>query len=181
MAATYSVSTMSAQDDSNLVRLVLEGNTESFVEIVRRYQNAVFSLAYQRTLNRADAEDVAQEAFLRAYRDLRKLRKTELFGRWLYGIALNVCRERVRARRPEVTLEAIAEPIARPEDRLRGDLLAMVGSLPDKYRLPITMHFVDGLGHREISKILNLRESTVRSRVHRAKVMLRKKADLAVA
>lgn len=169
---------MSKQSDADLVRLVLEGNTESFVEIVRRYQNTIFSLAYQRTLNRADAEDVAQEAFLRAYRDLRKLRNRKLFGRWVYGIALNVTREQVRARRPETTLEAIAEPQARPEDRLRDDLLALVGSLPDKYRLPITMHFVDGLGHRDIAKVLNLRESTVRSRVHRAKGMLKKWAGV---
>ena len=169
---------MGTQSDADLILLVLEGNTEVFVEIVRKYQNTVFSIAYQRTLNHTDAEDVAQEAFLRAYRDLRKLRNRELFGRWLYGIALNVTRERVRARRPEVTLEAIVEPQARPEDRLSDDLLALVGSLPDKYRLPITMHFVDGLGHRDISRILNLRESTVRSRVHRAKGMLKKWAGV---
>jgi RNA polymerase sigma-70 factor (ECF subfamily) len=169
---------MGAQSDADLIRSVLEGRTEVFVEIVRRYQNIVFSLAYQRTLNRADAEDVAQEVFLRAYRDLRKLRNTRLFGRWIYGIALNVTRERVRIRRPEATLEAIAEPQARTADRMRDDLLALVGNLPDKYRLPITMHFVDGLGHREISENLSLRESTVRSRVHRAKAMLKKRAGV---
>ena len=174
----YSVGVMGTQSDADLICLVLEGDAEAFVEVVRKYQNTIFSLAYQRTLNRADAEDVAQEAFLRAYRNLRKLRKPELFGRWLYGIALNVTRESIRARRPEVTLKAIAEPAVRPEDRLRDDLLAMVGSLSDKYRLPVTMHFVDGLGHREIAKVLNLRESTVRSRVHRAKAMLKKRAGV---
>ena len=169
---------MSKRSDADLVRLVRDGRSGVFVDIVRKYQNSIFSLAYQRTLNYADAEDAAQETFLRAYRDLRKLRKPELFGGWLYGIAINVCRERGRARGPEVTLDAIAEPRAHVRDRMRDDLFALVGSLPDKYRLPITMHFVDGLGHRDIAKTLNLRESTVRSRVHRAKDMLRDRAGV---
>jgi RNA polymerase sigma-70 factor (ECF subfamily) len=165
---------MKKETDGELVGMVLDGKREAFSELIRRYQNGIFSLGYQKTFNRTDAEDVAQEAFLRAYRDLKKLRKPELWGRWLYGIALNISREMGRARKPTSPLESFMEPPAPPtKDERIEELLAVVGSLPDKYRLPLTLHYVENYSYREIAEKLGLEESTARSQVHRAKAMVR--------
>ncbi len=168
---------MASQNDADLVHLTLNGQNDSFAGLVTKYQNTVFNLAYQKSQNRAEAEDIAQEVFLRAYQDLRKLRKPGLFGRWLYGIALNVSRERARVQKPEALLEAIVASEAPSDDAAQERLLRLVGELPDKYRLPLTLYFVDGLSHRQIGERLGMAEPTARSRVHRAKAMIREMSE----
>jgi RNA polymerase sigma-70 factor (ECF subfamily) len=166
---------MAAVTDADLVERALEGQTEAFTELITRYQNSVFSLAYQKALDRTEAEDIAQEAFLRAYRQLRRLKNPDSFGWWLYGIVRNVSREMARVRKPERPLESIVEPQAKPADRRRDELMSLVGELPDKYRLPITLYFVEQMDYEKIAEILGIKETSVRSRVHRAKAMLRQK------
>ncbi len=166
------------RSDAELVSASVEGDQNAFEGLVNRYQNVVFSLARQRTTDLAQAEDVTQEVFLRAYRDLRKLRSPQKWGKWLYGIALNVTREQARIRRPEVSLESIVEPKAAPEQRVHRQLLSLIGTLPDKYRLPLTLHYVDTIPYAQIGRMLGIRESSARSRVCRAKAMLRKKAGI---
>jgi RNA polymerase sigma-70 factor (ECF subfamily) len=166
---------MSSLTDADLVERVLEGQTEAFTELITKYQNSVFSLAYQKALDRAEAEDIAQEAFLRAYGQLRRLKNRDSFGWWLCGIVRNISREHARAHGPERPLESIVEPQAPPRDRRRDELLSLVGELPEKYRLPLTLHFVEQIDYGRIAEILGIKETSVRSRVHRAKAMLREK------
>jgi RNA polymerase sigma-70 factor (ECF subfamily) len=169
---------MSAETDSDLVERTLAGQNDAFTELVIKYQNSVFSLAYQKSPDRAEAEDIAQEAFLRAYQKLRSLKKRNSFGWWIYGITQNICREKARVRRPEQPLNSIVEPQTRPEDHRRDELLRLVGELPDTYRIPITLYFVDQMEYAKIAELLGIRETSVRSRVHRAKAMLREKAGI---
>ena len=136
----------------------------------------VFALAFQHTLHPAEAEDVAQETFLRAFRDLARLRDPNRFPAWLYGIALNVIREFSRGRDTAVPLDFAPEPAAEApdlEERHRQEaVLAGVARLPEKYRIPLTLHYVDGLPYSEIGLTLDMPETTARSLVHRAREML---------
>jgi len=93
-------------EQAELVRLALAGNKDAFVELIELHKDMVFGLAYQNSPDASEAEDTAQEAILRAYRDLRKLRAPERFGQWLYGITINVARERMRTSKLTVPLES---------------------------------------------------------------------------
>ena len=111
----------------------------------------------------------------RAYRRLRRLKNPDSFGWWLYGIVRNVSREMARAHKPERPLDSIGEPQARPADGRRDELQALIGELPDKYRLPLTLYFVEQVDYARIAGMLGIKEASVRSRVHRAKAMLRER------
>lgn len=165
---------------AELVQLALAGRKDAFVWLVELYQNVVYGLAYQNAPNPSDAEDIAQEAFLRAYRDLRKLRKPDRFGQWVCGIAVNVAREKTRARRITVPLDSIPEPAAENPTEPREEetrLLAKVAALPEKYRVPLTLHYAGNMKYREIGRTIGISDITARSRVHRARAMLKAMMD----
>jgi len=174
---------MLADHVARLVRRALEGHPDAFAELVASHQSMVVVLARQHTPNWNEAEDIAQEAFLRAYRDLGRLRNPARFSTWLYGITLNAARERVRAQPPTVPIQHVAEgaqgvaPVSSPEPTNAevNDLLKQVAQLPERLRLPLTLHYVDGLKYAEIGEVLGIREIAARSRVHRAKAILQKK------
>lgn len=161
---------------AELVRKALDGDRSAFAELVATHQNAVFALACQHAPDRTEAEDITQEAFLRAYRDLRKLRKLERFTAWVYGIALNVAREQTRKAKPLIPLESIPEPPApaanNEAQRKEQRLFALVAALPAKYRVPLTMRYVQALAYNAIGEALGVAEPTARSLVHRARAML---------
>ena len=167
---------MEPAQTQNLVQLALAGDKDAFGALVEAHQRTAFALAYQRTSNKADAEDITQEAFLRAYKYLARLRKPALFGKWLFTMVINVARERRRAHKPTVPLESIPERAGHnvdPTERAAmADLLAKVAKLPTKYRLPLALRYAEGLKYNEIARRLDIRESSARSRVHRARAML---------
>jgi RNA polymerase sigma-70 factor (ECF subfamily) len=165
-----------SEESAHLVRLTLAGDKAAFVRLVELHANVVYGLARQNAPVPAEAEDIAQESFLRAYRDLRKLRKAEQFCPWLYGITLNVARERRRKGARTVPLDSVPEPAA-PEEQSapstrESQLLAQVASLPEKYRVPLTLHYLKGMKFREIGEALDIEETTARSLVHRARAKL---------
>ncbi len=172
---------MTPEKTAELVQKTLEGDRSAFVELVKEHRGVVFAIARQHTRYGSQIEDAAQEAFLRAYRDLRKLRRPALFGKWLYGVALNVAREQARAVKPSVPLESIPEPAAEKtdpgEEQKKERLVAMVADLPDKYRVPLTMHYAGKLKYEEIGQSLGIVVSTARSLVHRARAMLRERLE----
>jgi RNA polymerase sigma-70 factor (ECF subfamily) len=166
------------------VRLTLAGDKNAFRELVVRYQNVVFALALQHTADKSEAEDIAQESFLRAYRDLGKLRKQESFGNWLFGITLNVAREGARRRVVTIPLQSVPETALPRDDSLprqaeSENIHILVAKLPEEYRVPLTLHYVNNLKYAEIGRILGLGEVTARSRVHRARAMLKEMIEKA--
>ena len=160
-----------------LVHQSLAGDRNAFGTLVELHQHIAFALARQQAPGRADAEDITQEAFLRAYTRLGSLKKPALFGKWLCSIVINVARERRRSGRRTVAIDSIPESPARnvdPAERAAVDeLLARVAELPPKYRVPLTLRYSGGLQYSEIARILGIRESAARSRVHRARALLR--------
>ena len=162
----------------------------SFGDLVRAHQDLVFGVALRVVGDGAAAEDVAQEAFVRAYRALKRYspeRLAELKARpWLARIALNLARNQVRARRQHDGLDDLREQLPATDDgplrlaerredrRMWARLLA---GLPDRYRLPVSLRHVEGLSYEELSETLNRPLGSVKSDVHRGLVLLRAAYD----
>jgi RNA polymerase sigma-70 factor (ECF subfamily) len=169
-------------------------STDNFEKIVDDYQRRLYGFALRMTGNREDAEEIVQDAFVRAYRALGKMsqeQRSELrLQPWLYTITLNVTRNRLRSKRPtNVALDALADPDAllresnegpaRPETIVEQNAeVALVErallQLPMHLRAAATLRFIEGRSHPEIAEILNQPIGTVKSHVHRAVRILRR-------
>ena len=167
---------------------------ESFELIVDDFQRRLYGFALRMTGNREDAEEIVQDAFVRAYRALAKMepqQRAELrLQPWLYTITLNVTRNRLRSKRPtNVALDSLADPDAllnetqegpdQPEmivDRAADMILVEQAllQLPMHLRAAATLRFIEGRSHPEIAEILNQPIGTVKSHVHRAVRILRR-------
>lgn len=168
------------QDEVTLLRASLDGETAAWGEIVTRYKDAVFGLCLGFLRNRADAEDIAQDAFVRAYVNLRRYNLEKKFSTWLFTIAANLCRNRLRYRRnhpvvePPDSIPGGGDPavtIAR-EDR-QAKIKAALSRLPYSYRAPLVLRFYNDLPYRDIGDILGIPEGTVKTRIHRGKALLK--------
>jgi len=179
-----------AAADEQLVLATLQGEVSSFGTLVERYWNLVFALALTRINNPVEAEDVAQESFLKAYSHLRSLRRPARFVGWLSKITLQQCTNTVRAhiRRRMTFAQAAAEPAdweAIPAYSPNPGLTEAqtqfvrqtVGKLPKTLQGLVLMRFMAGLSAVQIAEQLGKRPGTVRVYLHRAYQMLRK--DLA--
>lgn len=180
------------RDDATLVALVLAGDQSAFAELVDRYHGEVYYLALRQLRHREDAEDLAQEAFLRAYRALAQYDPTRPFGAWLYAITARLCidahrRRRVRPvslTRPEEGTAAeereweIPDPAEGPESLVeRRDeahrLSGLIDRLPPDYRLAILLRHAQDLSYEEIAEATGVPLGTVKARIHRARNQLR--------
>jgi RNA polymerase sigma-70 factor (ECF subfamily) len=174
--------------DRELVDRARDGNQEAFADLVRRYQVRVFNLARASTRNDADAEDVAQEIFIRVYRGLRSFRGDSAFRTWLYRIAVNVTR--TQAGRPSLfgwfrrvepedaggadPLEALPSPDAVEDSVAYRDAIDhALGRLTPDLRMAVTLRDSQGLEYREIAEVLGVPIGTVMSRISRGRAKLR--------
>jgi RNA polymerase sigma-70 factor (ECF subfamily) len=171
-----------AEDDASVAK-VLAGDTSAFEGLVRRWQGPLVNLAYRFCRDRGRAEEMAQEAFLRAYRSLEGWRREAAFSTWLYALATNLyCSELRRIPARTVTLEDIAEP--RDPRAIDGGLeqedqdLAVrraVHALPAKYREAVTLFYFHDMDIAAASRSLSLPEGTLKARLSRARAILRRK------
>jgi len=149
---------------------------EEAQRLVDAYGDAIYRLAYARTGNRADAEDVTQETFLRLVRAQPTFREEGHRKAWLLRVAAN-CAEDLRRspwRRRVIPMEAAQDlpaPEGPPEEG--GDLLEAVSTLPEGYRTVVHLYYYEGLSAAQIAGLLKLREGTVNTRLSRARAMLR--------
>jgi RNA polymerase sigma-70 factor, ECF subfamily len=176
-------------EEKQLVRLAQEGSPAAFEELVAKYQTKVFSMALSFTRNREAADDLAQEIFLKAYLALPRFHGKSEFGTWLYRISINHIRDflRKKGRAKEISLDDVPEisfsdreqakkaDQERETEARRTLVQTFVRSLPEKYRVIVTLRDIQGLAYEEISRILKLSPGTVDSRLHRARRMLRVK------
>ncbi len=174
---------MSASDDQADVQKVLAGDVVAFEIIVRRWQNPLINLAYRFCRDRGRAEDMAQEAFLRAYRALASWRRDAAFSTWLFSLATNLYRSELRRIPPRmVAIEDVAEPgdpriidpLRLAEDRDRAVRQA-VFALPPKYREALTLFYFHGMDVSAAARSLGLPEGTVKARLSRGRELLRSK------
>lgn len=172
---------------AELVNAARDGSRDAFAELVERYKRAMISLAYGYVGRLEEAEEVAQETFVRAYSGLQSLERPEKFAGWLGGIAAHVCIDRLRKRkRRHVSLEDVEEPsdpagpldAAVSAERSRNvskALKAALGELSPECRECAAMRFLGEMSYSEIAQVQKVPPSTVRGRLYRATRHLRER------
>jgi RNA polymerase sigma-70 factor (ECF subfamily) len=172
---------------------------DEFDRLVRRHQKHAYNVAYRMTGNHADAEDLTQEAFVRAFRFFGAYKRDWPFDNWLYKIMSNLFVDTLR-RRPKARSQSLDQPIenasksdevyleiadyaSNPEvsimrDELDETVQAALNSLPKEFRTAVVLADIEGLSYEEISDVMNCSLGTVRSRLHRGRKMLRSKLAL---
>jgi len=175
------------EPDEALVARVRRGEIDAFDEIVRRYQHRIVNYVRAMVSKSVEAEDVAQEVFLRAYKSLRTFRGRSAFKTWLYQIATNTARTHGmrRGKRPEDAVGTLSgddpegpPPAVSPEDLetrilLRDRIDRALAQLPDEQREILVLRDVEGFEYREIAQMLSIPIGTVKSRIFRARARMR--------
>ena len=182
-------------DEKQLVQKAAAGDAAAVETLVERYQQQVYNLALHMVNNDADAQDLAQEAFVRAWRSLGSFHYTSQFSTWLYRLTSNICIDFLRAqkRRKVVSLTMLRDdedsqwdlpdndPL--PEQQMiaaeeREALSRAFAALDPEFRQVLTLRIVNGCSYQQIGEILDLPEGTVKSRLSRAREQLRKKMNI---
>ncbi len=172
-------------EDQELVQSILEGDQYAFSELVERYQRSVYNLTYRMLGNATEAEDAAQEAFLRAYQHLKRYDSSRSFKTWLLSIASNYCIDRLRKRR--LTWLSIDEPLP-PHPALNSQepgpeetatinerseaMQELLNELAPDYRAAVVLRYWYDMPYAEIAATLDTTESAIKSRLFRARQML---------
>ncbi len=175
------------QQEKEWVEAALAGDEQAFERLVETYASPVYNLAYRMLGDPAEAEDAAQETFIRVYRRLHTYDPSRKFSSWVLAIASHYCIDRLRRRRlQKVSLEDLppwAPLVSREEDPeehvvvsdRNTRLQALLDRLPPNYRLPLVLHYWYGFSYDEICEITGLSLSALKTRLHRARLKL---ADL---
>lgn len=177
---------MTRDEESRIIALVLDGETDRFGELVTAHQKGIYNLCLRMLGSEQDALDASQEAFFRAYRRLSSFRGDSRFSVWLYRLASNVCTDMLRKRpaAPALSLtgeddETLPIPDGRfsPETELekkelREAVRRALYELPPEFRQAVVLRDVNGLSYDEIAEVTGLESGTVKSRIFRARKKL---------
>jgi RNA polymerase sigma-70 factor (ECF subfamily) len=170
---------MKTMDDNHYIREVLGGNKAAFAVLIDRHKDLVYTLAMNITRNREDAEEVAQDAFVKAFRKLATFRNESGFQTWLYRIAYNEAISRIRKNRirpldldeefiPDIAEEEVEEEIAGMDGREQKQVIRKIlDRLPETDRVIVTLFYLESRPVAEIAMITGLGESNVKVRLHR--------------
>ncbi len=180
--------------DLELIKQIKKGSEEAFDTIVRKYETKVFNLAMSFTRHREDAEEVLQDVFVTLYKKIGSFQGKSAFSSWLYRITVNAAFMRIRKNRQEKStpveditpaMEVESAEHDKPHfpssetltlnEELKTTLHGAIARLPDEYRNVFILRDVDGLSNKETGRILKLSTPAVKSRLQRARGMLRKK------
>ena len=180
--------------DEDLMGRVAEDDERAFTELVRRFQGRVMNLVSRVLNDRECGDDIAQEVFVRVFQHRRNYRRGSKFSTWLFTIAANLAKNEIRRRvrrRNWFSLNALQEvlkdsaiQLADPtegreslmeREQLQDAMGRAIATVPEKYRLALVLRDLDGLAYEEIAQVLGVPGGTVRSRINRARGMLRRK------
>jgi len=175
-------------DDAFLVDRLRRGDPRAFEDLVIAYQHRVFGVALRMLGNRAEAEELAQEVFLRVHRAIGEFRGDAKLSTWLYAIASRLCLNRLTSgerrvvRLGEETLAWLASREVGPAEELERTELETalhraIAELSEERRIVVVLRDLEGLSYEEIAAALELEHGTVRSRLHRARMDLRDKLE----
>lgn len=175
------------------IKEVKKGDQAAFGDVVSFYQNKIYQHCFRMLGNAHEAEDMAQEAFIRAYVNIHSFDDRRKFSTWLYRIATNLTIDRIRKRKPDYFLDAeikgteglnmysqLASEERLPGEEVEGLELQRyihheISQLPPKYRSIIILRYLEEFSLREISEILDIPLGTVKTRIHRGREALRKR------
>jgi len=163
--------------DASIVEGARRGDPSALDELVRRHQNRIYNLAYRMLRQAEDAEDVTQEAFLKAFAALPRLKNDGAFRSWLCRIAANLCLMRLRSRPRciELAEDATADDTCSADcsDLDAWQVREAVAKLPPKYRLAVVAFYVEGRSYAEGARLAGVPVLTFKTRLYRARKMLR--------
>lgn len=183
-----------AVSDETLIERVLHGDQEAFADLVDRYQQKVFNIAFRMTGDREEAMDMAQESFLRVFRSLPRFKGDSTFSTWLFRIVNNTCIDALRRRKRQVVVALSTDASIDtdegeyqvefpstddgPEERamqaeMREAVAQAIEQLSAEHRLALILRDVEGYSYEEIADMLELNIGTVKSRLNRARLSLR--------
>ena len=174
------------------IKQVIKGDQNAFGEVVELYKDKVYQICFRMLWDRHEAEDAAQETFLKAFLNIHTYNQNKKFSTWLYRIATNLCIDKIRKKKPDYHLDAeiagtdgmnmyahLASGDQLPEEEVeslevQASIHEAILQLPDKYRAVIVLKYIEELPLQEIADILELPLGTVKTRVHRGREALRK-------
>ena len=187
--------------DTDLIREFLKGDHSSFNRLVLKYQNKIYNLCYRMLGDQAEAEDVAQDVFVTLFRSVKHFRGDALFSTWVFRITVNHCKNRLKhlTRRNYYKTQSLDQPLPTEEGEVTPDMedeaetpeeslmtseiqhviQSKIDELDEEHRTAIVLRDIQGLSYQEISQILHLKEGTVKSRIHRARLELKEKLERA--
>jgi RNA polymerase sigma-70 factor (ECF subfamily) len=177
------------ENEAEIVARARAGDAGAFEMLVAAHQSYVYNLAFRVLGNPQEAEDMAQEAFVRAWQALPKFRSQSRFSTWLYRIVTNLCYNRLPGLRRELSAIGEEEIADRPDQRSRVPqegledaerrawLHRQIDALPDSYRMLVTLRYQRNLPYEEIASITSLPMGTVKTGLFRAKEKLRSALD----
>jgi RNA polymerase sigma-70 factor (ECF subfamily) len=175
--------------DEQIIGRVRDGETRTFGELVRRYQDTVYGMVVRFVGRSDDAQDIAQEVFLRVFRGLDGFKGESKFSTWLYRITWNLCADWLRRnRRPDRRVAGMEEADSLPDGRTdleegfleeeqREALRRALDTLDEKYRSVVVLHYYQKLSYDQIAEILDMPVKTVETRLYRARKTLRESLE----
>lgn len=181
-------------DEERLIARAVAGDQDAYRILVERYSDFVYTVALRVVGSEDDAEDVAQEAFVRAHRALARFRGESKFSSWLYRITVNraLTHLKRRGRRP-ATVEMTSSPRVEAEvrsqrcaedperqvlaDEFRARVREAVAKLPPRYRVAVTLFYLEERSYKEVVEILGVPMGTLKTHLHRARAMLRRELE----
>jgi RNA polymerase sigma-70 factor (ECF subfamily) len=177
-------------DDVLLVQKCLKGDKAAFCQLVEKYKVPIYNLAFRMLKSEEEAEDAFQETFLQAYRSLDKYKLNYSFFTWLYTVALNICRNRLK-KKWRFQVFSIHEPLGDDENlcwqiadcRLSPDVLLerkndldvvneAINTLPGKYKAVIILRYLENMSYQEISEVVDLPLGTIKTQIHRGRRLI---------
>ena len=167
--------------DFQVVERIQSGDDSAFDELMRRYKRPVVNFVYRMLGDAGDADDVAQEVFVRVFRHIGEYQPRTKFSTWLFALARNAALDRLRwhKRHPTEPLESVPEPTTTPREiqtrEVDEHIAAAVSRLPEDQRTAIVLAEYHGMSYAEIGAIMHCSEKSVESRLYRAKQTLRER------
>ncbi|MEK7395519.1 MAG: sigma-70 family RNA polymerase sigma factor, partial [Candidatus Poribacteria bacterium] len=177
-------------EDGDVIRECLNGDSGSFGLLVDKYKAGIFALAYSKLCNFHDAEDVTQEVFLKAYKNLHTLKRWDSFFIWIRSMTINFCKDKIKSHSRRIDSEYIEEQSQSDLENIslnsyqedqwlasHKETLALLDeamkSLPETYRQVLALHYLGGMSGERISQFLGISHANVRQRLNRAREQLR--------
>lgn len=178
--------------EKRLINQAIAGERQAFSELVELYQHKIYQVSYRMMGNRSEAEDVGQETFLRVYANLARYDQSHKFSTWIYRIATNLCIDRLRKRRMTFSLDQEVAgtegldlysqtPVQQktPEAEvvtleIQQEVQQAMDQLPVKYKTIMILRYIEDLSLREVSEIVSLPVTTIKTRIHRGREALKK-------
>jgi len=188
--------TVVSLSDEDLMAEAAEGSERAFTELVGRYRSRVLNLVSRLLNDREASDDISQEVFVRVYLHRKNYRRGAKFSTWLFTIAANLAKNEIRRRKRRRNWSSLDELQEQLHDsslqlmdpkgnreaevdsaQIQGIVGEAITTLPERYRLALVLRDVEGLAYEEIAQVLGIPGGTVRSRINRARLMLKKKLE----